>query len=103
MVLVQMNGLGFSFQSLTHARGPGPYNWDRPTRAVKCVQRWSRRLRTSLTGLMACAAVYRDCLTGQHDIVIGVPVVERSGPCELAVPGMTSDNLRLLLRIERQG
>ncbi|MBW8793897.1 MAG: hypothetical protein JF597_09960 [Streptomyces sp.] len=52
---------------------------------------------------MACAAVYRDCLTGQHDIVIGVPVVGRSGPCELAVPGMTSDNLRLLLRIERQG
>jgi len=64
----------------------------------------ARRLRTSLTGLMACAAaIYRDCLTGQHDFVIGLPVVGRTGPCELAVPGMTSDNLPLLLRIERQG
>ncbi|WP_181799076.1 AMP-binding protein [Kitasatospora acidiphila] len=61
----------------------------------------ARRLRTSLTGLMACAAaVHRHRLTGQRDIVIGLPVAGRTGRRELAVPGMTSNNLPLRVRIE---
>ncbi|MFB7620067.1 amino acid adenylation domain-containing protein, partial [Kitasatospora sp. NPDC056181] len=61
----------------------------------------ARRLRTSLTGLMICAAaLYRHRVTGQRDVVVGLPVAGRTGRRELAVPGMTSNNVPLRLRIE---
>ncbi|OKI92975.1 non-ribosomal peptide synthetase, partial [Kitasatospora sp. CB01950] len=61
----------------------------------------ARRLRTNLTGLLTCAAaIYRHRVTGQRDIVVGIPVAGRTGRRELAVPGMTSNNLPLRLRIE---
>ncbi|MFG2379263.1 amino acid adenylation domain-containing protein, partial [Streptomyces sp. NPDC048504] len=60
----------------------------------------ARRLRTSLAGLtIAAAALYHHRMTDARDIVVGVPVLGRSGRRALAVPGMTSNILPIRLSV----
>ncbi|MCX4771936.1 amino acid adenylation domain-containing protein [Streptomyces sp. NBC_01260] len=62
----------------------------------------ARRFRTSLAGLMvAAAAIYRHRVTGERDVIIGLPVSGRSGRRELGIPGMTSNNMPVRLKIDR--
>ncbi|MFC4117939.1 condensation domain-containing protein, partial [Nonomuraea zeae] len=61
----------------------------------------ARRLRTSLAGLsIAAAALYQHRMTGERDVVIGIPVRARAGRREMAIPGMTSNILPLRLTID---
>ncbi|MET9699922.1 condensation domain-containing protein, partial [Streptomyces sp. NPDC006529] len=61
----------------------------------------ARRLRTSLAGLViAASAVYEHRVSGVSDVVLGLPVLARSGQRELAVPGMTANVLPLRLQVE---
>ncbi|MDL4820041.1 non-ribosomal peptide synthetase [Actinomadura opuntiae] len=61
----------------------------------------ARRLGTSLAGLLiSAAAVYRHRVTGERDIVIGIPVRGRSGRRELGVPGMTANLLPIRLAVD---
>ncbi|MBE1530655.1 non-ribosomal peptide synthetase [Actinomadura algeriensis] len=58
------------------------------------------RLRTSLAGLaIAAAAVYRHRATGARDIVLGVPVLGRTGRREQRAPGMTANVMAVRLRV----
>ncbi|WP_345581194.1 condensation domain-containing protein, partial [Nonomuraea rosea] len=60
----------------------------------------ARRLRTSLGGLsIAAAALYQHRMTGERDVVVGIPVRARTGKREIAIPGMTSNILPLRLTI----
>ncbi|MEV0126722.1 amino acid adenylation domain-containing protein, partial [Streptomyces sp. NPDC050703] len=62
----------------------------------------ARRLRTNLAGLaIAAAALYHHRTTGALDIVVGVPVVGRAAPRELAAPGMTSNILPVRVSLGR--
>ncbi|MFJ7338585.1 amino acid adenylation domain-containing protein, partial [Streptomyces sp. NPDC101116] len=64
------------------------------------LKRGARRLRTTLAGLtIAAAALYHHRTTDARDIVVGVPVVGRSGRRALAVPGMTSNILPIRVPI----
>ncbi|MCF1649690.1 non-ribosomal peptide synthetase, partial [Streptomyces indiaensis] len=64
------------------------------------LKRGARRLRTTLAGLtIAAAALYHHRTTDARDIVVGVPVVGRSGRRALAVPGMTSNILPIRLSV----
>ncbi|MGH3164278.1 MAG: condensation domain-containing protein, partial [Trebonia sp.] len=61
------------------------------------------RLRTSLSGLMtAAAAVYQHRITGMPDVVVGVNSRGRTGPRELAIPGMTANLLPIQFSIGRE-
>ncbi|MET8947114.1 amino acid adenylation domain-containing protein, partial [Streptomyces sp. NPDC004542] len=63
----------------------------------------ARKLRTNLAGLMiAAAAIYRHRVAGERDVTIGLPVSGRAGRQELGVPGMTSNNIPIRLRIARE-
>ncbi|MEV8546750.1 amino acid adenylation domain-containing protein, partial [Streptomyces sp. NPDC051572] len=63
----------------------------------------ARKLRTNLAGLMiAAAAVYRHRVTGERDVTIGLPVSGRVGRRELGIPGMTSNNMPVRLRVDRE-
>ncbi|MGI5163171.1 amino acid adenylation domain-containing protein [Spirillospora sp. CA-253888] len=60
----------------------------------------ARSLRTALPVLViAAAAVLRHRATGSRDIVLGVPVLGRTGHREQGVPGMTSNVLPIRVRI----
>ncbi|MET7350966.1 amino acid adenylation domain-containing protein, partial [Streptomyces mirabilis] len=60
----------------------------------------ARRLGTSLAGLMISAAVlYQHHLTGQRDVVVGVPVSGRAGTRDLAIPFMTNNVLPIRVAI----
>ncbi|MEV0384946.1 condensation domain-containing protein, partial [Nonomuraea sp. NPDC050643] len=60
----------------------------------------ARRLKTSLAGLsIAAAALYQHRMTGERDVVVGIPVRARTGKREMAIPGMTSNILPLRLTI----
>ncbi|MEW2615883.1 amino acid adenylation domain-containing protein, partial [Streptomyces sp. NPDC047880] len=64
------------------------------------LKRGARRLRTTLAGLtIAAAALYHHRTTDARDIVVGVPVVGRSGRRALAVPGMTSNILPIRVSV----
>ncbi|MFC7819905.1 amino acid adenylation domain-containing protein, partial [Streptomyces sp. NPDC057367] len=64
------------------------------------IKRGARRLRTTLAGLtIAAAALYHHRTTDARDIVVGVPVVGRSGRRALAVPGMTSNILPIRVSV----
>ncbi|MEU8364243.1 condensation domain-containing protein, partial [Nonomuraea sp. NPDC048882] len=61
----------------------------------------ARRLRTSLAGLaIAAAALYQHRMTGERDVVVGIPVRARTGKREMTVPGMTSNILPLRLTVD---
>ncbi|MFJ7497002.1 condensation domain-containing protein, partial [Streptomyces sp. NPDC097727] len=60
----------------------------------------ARRLRTSLPGLViSAAALYQRRLTGEQDVVIGLPVRARFDKRTLGIPGMTSNIIPLRLSI----
>ncbi|TQF02768.1 amino acid adenylation domain-containing protein [Kitasatospora acidiphila] len=62
----------------------------------------ARRLRTSLGGLLiTAAAVYQHRMTGERDVVLGLPVRGRVGSRELGIPGMTANSLPVRFRIDR--
>ncbi|MET7329827.1 amino acid adenylation domain-containing protein [Nonomuraea sp. NPDC005650] len=61
----------------------------------------ARGLKTSLAGLsIAAAALYQHRMTGERDVVVGIPVRARTGKREMAIPGMTSNILPLRLTID---
>src|ERR1039457_346083 len=61
-----------------------------------------RRLRTNVAGLMiAAAAIYLHRTTGADDIVLGVPVLGRTGTRQREIPGMTSNILPIRLMVCR--
>ncbi|MER6086006.1 amino acid adenylation domain-containing protein, partial [Streptomyces sp. NPDC001833] len=63
----------------------------------------ARRLRTSLAGLMITAgALYRHRVTGQQDLVIGLPVAGRAQRREHGIPGMTANSIPIRLRLDRE-
>ncbi|MCC9311438.1 amino acid adenylation domain-containing protein [Kitasatospora sp. RB6PN24] len=63
----------------------------------------ARRLRTSLGGLLiTAAAVYQHRMTGERDVVLGLPVRGRVGSRELGIPGMTANSLPVRFRIDRR-
>ncbi|MGW3659590.1 amino acid adenylation domain-containing protein [Streptomyces sp. NPDC005151] len=58
------------------------------------------RLKTSFAGLVvAAAAVYQYRITGARDVVLGVPVLGRTGRREQRIAGMTSNVMPLRLEI----
>ncbi|MEU6278223.1 amino acid adenylation domain-containing protein, partial [Streptomyces populi] len=64
------------------------------------LKRDARRLRTTLAGLtIAAAALYHHRTTNAQDIVVGVPVLGRTGSRALAVPGMTSNILPIRVSV----
>jgi amino acid adenylation domain-containing protein len=59
----------------------------------------ARRLRTTLAGLMiAAAAVYVHLASGEADVVLGLPVVGRTGRLR-QIPGMTTNILPIRLTV----
>ena len=61
----------------------------------------ARQLRTSFAGLMIAAAVaYVHGISGATDIVIGLPVIGRTGARQRRIPGMTTNMLPIRLRLE---
>ncbi|MGV9316915.1 amino acid adenylation domain-containing protein [Streptomyces sp. NPDC003691] len=61
----------------------------------------ARRLGCGLPGLMvAAAAVYRHRTTGSRDIVLGVPVLGRTGRREQRIAGMTSNVMPVRVRLD---
>jgi hypothetical protein len=63
----------------------------------------ARRLRTSISGLMiAAAAVYLSRCSGAEDIVLGLPVIGRTGSRERKVPGMTTNILPVRLAVHQE-
>ncbi|HTX85470.1 MAG TPA: amino acid adenylation domain-containing protein, partial [Streptosporangiaceae bacterium] len=60
----------------------------------------TRRLRTSVAGLMiTAAAIYLHRITEAEDIVVGIPVLGRTGRRERGIPGMTSNILPIRLTV----
>jgi hypothetical protein len=63
----------------------------------------ARRLRTSISGLMiAAAAVYLSRSSGAEDIVVGLPVIGRTGSRERKIPGMTTNILPIRLAVHQK-
>ena len=63
----------------------------------------AQRLWTSFSGLMIVASViYLHRSTGAEDVVLGLPVLGRTGPRELGIPGMTANVLPVRLRVGRE-
>ena len=63
----------------------------------------SRRVRTSLSGLLVAAAgIYLHRCTGEEDIVLGLTALGRSGRRQRAIPGMTANVLPIRLRIGQE-
>ncbi|MGW1996354.1 amino acid adenylation domain-containing protein, partial [Embleya sp. NPDC001921] len=59
------------------------------------------RLRTNLPGLViAAAAAHQHRSTGARDVILGIPVLGRTGRRALAIPGMTSNVMPLPLRLD---
>ncbi|GAA4534965.1 amino acid adenylation domain-containing protein [Amycolatopsis samaneae] len=64
----------------------------------------ARRLQTSFAGLVLSAAtLYRQRMTGDRDVVLGLPVGGRTTLAELGIPGMTSNVVPLRQAIPRGG
>lgn len=62
----------------------------------------SWRLRTTVGGLaVTAAAIYLHRSTGASDIVLGLPVLGRSGKQQRGIPGMTSNILPIRLTVSR--
>ncbi|MCW7945676.1 hypothetical protein AAW14_27690, partial [Streptomyces hygroscopicus] len=60
----------------------------------------ARGLGTNFAGLMiSAAALYQHHLTGQRDVVVGVPVSGRAGTRDLAIPFMTNNVLPIRVTI----
>ncbi|WP_330333157.1 amino acid adenylation domain-containing protein [Streptomyces sp. NBC_00536] len=60
----------------------------------------ARGLGTNFAGLMiSAAALYQHHLTGQQDVVVGVPVSGRAGTRDLAIPFMTNNVLPIRVTI----
>jgi nonribosomal peptide synthetase DhbF len=60
----------------------------------------AQRLRTSLSGLMISAtAICLHRFTGVDDVVLGVPVLGRTGTAERAIPAMMANVLPIRLRL----
>jgi amino acid adenylation domain-containing protein len=61
----------------------------------------ARRLRTSLSGLtIVTAAAYMHRRTGAEDMVIGVPVLGRTGSAQRRIPAMTANILPVRLAVK---
>ncbi|MFJ8738755.1 amino acid adenylation domain-containing protein, partial [Embleya sp. NPDC127516] len=59
------------------------------------------RLRTNLPALViAAAAAHQHRGTGARDVILGIPVLGRTGRRALAIPGMTSNVMPLPLRLD---
>ncbi|HLK01952.1 MAG TPA: condensation domain-containing protein, partial [Streptosporangiaceae bacterium] len=58
------------------------------------------RLKTSVTGLMVtAAAAFAHRCTGAEDVVLGLPVLGRTGRRQRAIPGMTANVLPVRLAV----
>ncbi|WP_344444972.1 condensation domain-containing protein, partial [Kitasatospora nipponensis] len=69
---------------------------------AKALKAAARRLKTSFAGLMvAAAAVYQYRVTGEPDLVLGVPVRGRFGTELRSIPGMTSNLLPVRVSIRQ--
>ncbi|MBB2940598.1 nonribosomal peptide synthetase DhbF [Actinoplanes lutulentus] len=100
---------GVSPVSWSDVSAPGKPRWFRrhrepvaPERA-KQLRAAARRLRTTLSVTMiAATAAYTHRLTGAGEIVLGVPVLGRSGSAELGVPAMKANILPIRIEVRPQ-
>jgi hypothetical protein len=63
----------------------------------------ARRLSTNISGLMiAAAAIYLNRFSRAEDIVLGLPVIGRTGSLERKIPGMTTNILPVRLTVRQE-
>ena len=88
-----------------------PRSWRMPLRHMEDIgpaggaelKAAAQRLWTGFSGLMIIAsAIYLQRSTGAEDVVLGLPVLGRTGQRELEIPGMTANILPIRLRVGRE-
>ncbi|WP_432164058.1 amino acid adenylation domain-containing protein [Streptomyces tendae] len=83
-----------------------PHHFLRGTNAIDAgrvagIKAGARQLRTTLPGLaIAATAAYVSRHTGARDIVLGLPVLNRRGAAERAIPGMVANVVPLRIMVD---
>ncbi|MFE1313088.1 amino acid adenylation domain-containing protein [Streptomyces sp. NPDC058755] len=97
--LPEAEGLGGSYAGRAQ-RAPVRYLEDVDDSLGADLKAAARGLGTNFAGLMiSAAALYQHHLTGQRDVVVGVPVSGRVGTRDLAIPLMTNNVLPIRVEI----